>query len=163
MKKTIYIGIGELQASKEVDVVLKTMALGSCVGVVFLDPKQKAIGLAHIALPDSTMNKQRAEELPGYFADTAIPALLAAMGRLGCAPDGKGFIVKVMGGANVLDASNTFNIGKRNILAVKKILWANRMGAVAEDVGGEHSRTVEVHADSGRVVLSTPNKPDWEI
>jgi chemotaxis protein CheD len=163
MKKTIYIGIGELAVTADPEAMLKTMALGSCVGVIMLDPSKRTIGMVHIALPDSTMNKERAAQLPGYFADSGIPALLKEMAKLGCAPDGKGFIVKLAGGANVLDPANTFNIGKRNILAIKKILWGFRMGAVGEDVGGEISRTVEVHADSGKVVLSSPNKPDWEV
>ena len=62
-----------------------------------------------------------------------------------------------------MDPNNTFSIGKRNILAIKKILWKFGMGAVAEDVGGGISRTVSVDVDGGRVTISSPARESWEI
>jgi chemotaxis protein CheD len=64
---------------------------------------------------------------------------------------------------NVADPNGTFNIGKRNALAAKKVLWQFGLGAVAEDVGGSHSRTVTLYHDTGRIVLSCPGRPDWEL
>jgi chemotaxis protein CheD len=37
------------------------------------------------------------------------------------------------------------------------------MGPKAEDIGGNRSRSVSVHVDTGRVVLSSPGAADWEI
>ena len=161
--KAIMIGIGGLDASKETASSVKTMALGSCVSVVLLDRKTHVVGMAHVALPESKIDEQKAKELPGYFADTAVPALIKRMAELGSPPDGKGLIVKLAGGANVMDTSNTFNIGKRNVLALKKTLWKFGLGAVAEDVGGEISRTVEVLVDTGMLRISTPNCETREI
>ena len=73
------------------------------------------------------------------------------------------WIVKLVGGANVADPNNTFNIGKRNVLAIKKILWQCRMGAVAEDVGKNYGRSVAVAVDTGRVVVTSPGRGDWQI
>lgn len=158
---TIFIGVGEIGVARQPGEVLKTMALGSCVAVVLLDKATRIIGMDHVALPESSISPERARERPGYFADTGIPALLAAMAKAGARRES--IVVKLMGGAAVLDPNNTFNIGKRNALAIKKILWSQRMGAVAEDLGGTISRTVAVDVDKGRVVLSSPGKPDWEI
>jgi chemotaxis protein CheD len=158
---TIFVGVGEIGVARQPGEVLKTMALGSCVAVVLLDKATRIIGMDHVALPESSISPERARERPGYFADTGIPALLAAMAKVGARRES--IIVKLMGGAAVLDPNNTFNIGKRNALAIKKILWSQRMGAVAEDLGGTISRTVAVDVDKGRVVLSSPGKPDWEI
>jgi len=72
-------------------------------------------------------------------------------------------IVKMTGGANVMDKNNTFNIGKRNALALKKALWQKRMGAVAEDVGGTISRTVTINVDDGKVVITTPGREPVNI
>ena len=119
--------------------------------------------MAHIALPDSTINKVKATEKPGYFADTAIPELLAQMAKLGCDKRGKGIIVKLCGGANVMDTNDTFQIGKRNALAIKKILWSFGMGAVAEDLGKNYSRTVSVSVGAGQVTLNSPGKPNWQL
>ena len=158
---TIFVGVGGIGVARAPGEVLKTMALGSCVAVVLLDPQTHAVGTDHVALPDSSISADRARERPGYFADTGIPALLEAMSRIGARRDA--LIVKLVGGAAVLDPNSTFNIGKRNALAIKKILWGRQMGAVAEEMGGTISRTVTVDVDKGRVVISSPGKPDWEI
>jgi len=158
----IYVGIGEYAVSKNPEHSIKTMALGSCVGVMVIDKKNGGVGLLHIALPDSSINKKRAENKPGSFADTGIPALLKAMRRVGY--DGKSrLIVKLAGGASIMDPNNTFNIGKRNILAVKKILWAYRLGAIAEDLAGSISRTVSLEVATGKVVISSPGRGQWEL
>lgn len=159
----VMVGVGDYGVSKTKGDAVKTMALGSCVAVVLLHPGTRSVGMVHVALPDSNINPDRARERPGYFADTGIPALLSAMVKLGCDKNGKKFIVKLAGGARVMDPKGTFNIGKRNILSVKKILWKYGMGAVAEDVGGNVSRTVTVQVDTGKVILSSAGRGDWEI
>ncbi len=159
----IILGVGDYGASNNPGDEVKTFALGSCVSVIFLDPKTRTVGMAHVALPDSTINKNKAADKPGYFADTAIPALLADMAQFGCDKRGKGLIVKLCGGANVMDTNDTFQIGKRNALTIKKILWSYGMGAVAEDLGGNFSRTVAVSVSAGQVTISSPGKPSWQI
>jgi len=121
------------------------------------------VGMDHVALPDSASSPERARQKPGHFADTGVPALLEMMKRLGTNGNHQRLIVKLVGGANVMDPNNTFNIGKRNVLAIKKILWQLGMGAVAEDIGGQISRSVVVDVDQGRVVISSPGKESWEI
>ena len=160
---SIILGIGDLGASKEQGEVIKTFALGSCVAVILLDPGRRAVGMLHCALPEAKINPAKAKERPGYFADTGIPALMREMAKLGCQPSGRGFIVKLAGGAKVMDPNDTFNIGKRNILAAKKALWALGLGAVAEDLGGNFSRTVTISVATGEVTLSSPGRPNWKL
>ncbi|MBW2096524.1 MAG: chemotaxis protein CheD [Deltaproteobacteria bacterium] len=157
------LGVGGLGAANTPGTVIRTHALGSCVAVLLLDPKTRSVGMDHIALPDSKINDRKAQETPGYFADTGIPALLREMSRLGCNGNGKGMIVKLVGGAKIMDPNNTFNIGKRNVLAIKKVLWAHGMGVVAEDVGGNISRTVSLDVNTGRVVISSAGRNNWSI
>ena len=160
--KIVYVGVGEYAASKDGDEIVKTLALGSCVAVIILDPQNRAVGLLHIALPDSEINKKRANERPGMFADTGIDRMLEEMKK--CGFNGKGRLtVKLAGGASIMDPNNTFNIGKRNILAVRKCLWKYRLGAIAEDVGGSISRSVAVDVKTGRVTISSPGRGEWEL
>lgn len=159
----IVLGVGDYGASNTPGDDVKTFALGSCVSVILLDPKTRTVGMAHVALPDSSINKAKATEKPGYFADTAIPALLTHMAKFGCDPRGKGMVVKLCGGANVMDTNDTFQIGKRNALAIKKILWSFGMGAVSEDLGKNYSRTVSISVSAGQVMLSSPGKPNWQL
>ena len=157
------LGIGDIGVSVTPGGVIRTMALGSCVAVLMLDRKTQCIGMGHIALPDSSVSPDRAKQLPGYFVDTGIPALIQLIEQTVGSISSKDLIVKLTGGANIADPNNTFNIGKRNVLAIKKILWGLGLGAVAEDVGGFHSRTVTLIRDNGKVILSSPGRPDWEL
>lgn len=160
----ILLGIGELGATVVQGGAVRTLALGSCVAVIILDRGTRCVGMDHIALPDSSVAPDRARQLPGYFADTGLPLLFKQMERVaGSLSSPSNLIVKICGGANVADPSNTFNIGKRNALAVKKILWQSGLAPVAEDVGGSFSRTVTVMRDNGKVILTSPGRPDWEI
>lgn len=163
MTTCIHIGVGELNTTKKEQTSLKTMALGSCIAVVMLDPVQKAIGMAHVALPDSSIERVKALSQPGYFADTAIPALMMQMAGLGCDPRGQGFLIKLIGGANIMDTAGIFNIGKRNLLSCRKLLWQLKLPVLAEDTGGEISRTVEVDRETGKIFISCPSKGKWEL
>lgn len=158
----LILGVGDYGAINKQGDVIKTFALGSCVAVILLDPKTKTIGMAHVALPDSKISPERVKERPGYFADTGIPVLIERMKSLGVGK-ARGLIVKLAGGACVMDPNSTFNIGKRNILAIRKCLWKYGMGAVAEDVGGNISRTVSVSVDTGKVVIASLGKDNWSI
>ncbi len=156
----IYVGVGEYAVSKTPGDTIKTMALGSCVGVIFLMPKIRAVGLLHVALPDSSINHKRASEKPGMFADTGIPAIIKQIQKMG--NNGK-IIMKLAGGAAIMDPNNTFNIGKRNILAVRKILWQYKLGAQTEDLGDSISRTVSIEVNTGKVYLSSPGRGEWQL
>ena len=122
----IYIGVGEIATSKNSDHVLVT-SLGSCVAVIMLAPGIRSAGLVHVALPSSRINVKQSLDKPGYYADTGIPRLLAEMDKLHGGKRGR-LLVKLVGGANIMDPNGTFDIGKRNVLAIKKILWENRLG-----------------------------------
>lgn len=161
MSKLI-IGIGEAAASKNSEDEIKTFALGSCVAVVMLDPKTRIAGMIHIALPESKIDLEKSKILPGYFADTGIPYLLKLMRDQGSTPH-TGYITKIAGGANVMDTNDHFQIGKRNVTAIKKLLWDQNLPVLAEDVGGNSSRTISVELKTGKVILSSADGKEWRI
>jgi len=149
----IYVGVGEIAVSRNPDNVLVT-SLGSCVAVIMLAPGISGAGMAHVALPSSKINVEQSRIKPGYYADTGIPRLLAAMDKLHGGKRGR-LLVKLVGGANIMDPNSTFDIGKRNVLAIKKILWENRLGVLVEDIGADISRNVRVNVDTGKVIVKT--------
>ena len=159
----IILGIGEYGATNTRGDRLRTIALGSCIAVIILDAKTKTAGMVHVVLPFSKTNPEKASSKPGYFADTGIHALLKNMSALGCSENGRGRIVKLVGGAQIMDPNNTFNIGKRNLLAIKKVLWKYRLGAIVEDVGGTISRSVTIDMNTGKITVTTPGRDDLEI
>ena len=64
---------------------------------------------------------------------------------------------------NLFNPNGIFNIGKRNYLAMRKILWKNNVPVAAEHVGGEINRTVRLEMDTGRVVLKVGSDGEIEI
>ncbi len=155
-----YLGIGDYGVSNTPGEVLRTMGLGSCIGVVLLAPHVHAVGLAHIALPSSKTNPRRAKSKPGAYADTAIPALLKVMKEIGVSSASQ-IVAKLAGGATVVDPNNVFNIGNRNQVMVKRVLDYYRIKVVATELGGDLSRNVSVYVDSGKVELSSAGRGKW--
>lgn len=158
----IILGVGDLAASNSSGTVLKTFALGSCVAVILMDATTRTIGMAHVALPESSINREKSERLPGYFADSGIQELVNQMKLNGVSNLGK-IVVKLAGGAQIMDPNNTFNIGRRNALAVKQHLAEYGLGLLVEDLGDNYSRTVTAYIDSGVIQLSSPGRPDWYL
>jgi len=148
---SIVVGIGECAVSDDPDAVLVTYALGSCIAVVIFDPVLKVGGLLHYMLPDSALDQEKARRRPFMFADTGIPLLFQQAYQLGAMRSR--IEVAVLGGAQVMDTSETFNIGKRNHLALRKIFWKAGILVRNEDVGGTQSRTVRLEMTSGRIVV----------
>ena len=157
--KQIRVGIGEYDISRDEKSVIMTYSLGSCVAVVVYDKMRRTAGMMHIALPDSSINTGKAKQLPGYFVDTGLPLLLKEMNWISGA---KHLWIKLVGGASIMDDNHHFEIGKRNLLAIKKYLWHNRLGISGEEVGGSISRTVCVSVDSGEVLISSKGKK-WTL
>ncbi|MDR1728571.1 MAG: chemotaxis protein CheD [Acidobacteriota bacterium] len=159
----LVLGVGDFGVSRDAASSIKTYALGSCVAVIMHCPALPAAGMIHIALPDSAVNPERALEKPGFFADTGLPRLFQAMSGIGFRAKGLGVSVKLAGGAVIMDKNDVFNIGKRNVQAVRSILWAQGLSIASEDVGGTISRTVSIDVGSGEVLIYSAGKGHWRL
>ena len=157
----IIIGISDLKVSNNADDVLVTYALGSCIGVVVYDPVVKVGGLLHYMLPDSTLDPEKAKEKPAMFADTGIPLLFKSCYKLGS--EKKRMIIKVVGGASILDDTNYFRIGQKNIMALRKIFWKNNVLIDKEDTGKSCNRTVRLNVGSGQVIVKASGEGIREL
>jgi chemotaxis protein CheD len=135
--------------------------LGSCIAVAIHDPVASVAGLLHFMLPESSLNPEKASHYPYMFADTGIPLLFQAAYGLGA--EKRRLIVRVAGGAQLMDEDGVFNIGKRNHLATRKILWKAGMMVHAEEVGGMIARNVRLEVASGRFWVHGPGMEDREI
>lgn len=145
------VGISDLKVSNNVNDNLITYALGSCIGVVVYDPQVRVGGLLHFMLPDSNLDLEKAREIPAMFADTGIPLLFKSCYRFGA--EKRRMVVKVAGGASILDDTSYFRIGKKNITALRKIFWKNNVLIEKEDTGLNHNRTVRLSIASGKVII----------
>jgi len=157
----IVVGISDLKVSANANDILVTYALGSCVGVTVYDPVAKVGGLLHFMLPESSLDIRKAGENPAMFADTGIPLLFKSCYELGAKK--KRMIVKVAGGASILDDANFFRIGQKNITAMKKLFWKNSVLIEGEDTGSNCNRTFSIHISTGKVFVRTAHNGTREL
>jgi len=162
-KKQTILGIGELYAGRSTGEIIKTFALGSCIAVVIFDVVVGSAGMVHIALPDSHIRGSGSRKEPGHFADTAVPSLINALVRASGSANSKNWVVKLIGGASIMDTNSVFNIGGRNLIAIKAVLQSNRLRATAGDVGKNFSRTVEISVGDTKVRITSPGRPPWIV
>jgi chemotaxis protein CheD len=152
---TIKVGLGVLVATDEPGKGLSALGLGSCIGVAAYDPVAKVAGMVHVMLSDSTISS--APGPAGKYADTAIPALLDEMSRLGADPSR--LVVKIAGGAQMFaSGGGNLNIGMRNAVAVRAALAAAKLRVKAADTGGTSGRTLELWVDDGRTTVRIAGK-----
>lgn len=150
---TIVIGMGEMQVSKDPQVVLTCLGLGSCIGLAAYDPVAKAAGMVHIVLPDSS---GKAGVIPGKFADTALPVLIEEMEKLGA--EKRRMVVKIAGGAQmslIAGSASIFKTGERNLEATKIAAAKQGLRISSEDIGGHSGRTLRLYVESGKVSVTT--------
>lgn len=147
--KGLVVGISDCKVARNTEEVLVTYALGSCIAVAAYDPVAKVGGLLHYMLPEATLDPAKAQQNPFMFADTGIPALVDMLKASG--GESRRMVVRLAGGAQVLDSQGVFQIGKRNYLAARRILWKAGILIAAEAVGGEVSRTTRMEVSTGRM------------
>lgn len=156
------LGMGAHEVTTDVSAELKIFALGSCIGLAMFCPSKKVFGLSHVALPNSKTDIEKSIKVPGYFADSAIKAMIKEFNDLGC-PKEKIF-AKFTGGAKTrVELGDYFAIGQKNSLAVKAGLIKNGIKILSEDTGGTTSRTCYVNAKDTMVYIHHPEKGNWEI
>lgn len=160
--KPLVVGVGDCKVTADPLSELVTYALGSCIAVVIWDPATRVGGLLHFMLPESSVDRQtQGREHPYRYADTGTPLLFRESYQQGA--NKRRLVVRLAGGAAVVDDNGLFNIGKRNYAALRKILWRAGVLIHAEDVGGSISRTVRLEVESGRMFVRTTGQPEKEL
>jgi len=159
---TLVVGVGDCRVTASPGTDLITYALGSCIAVVIWDPLARVGGMLHFMLPDSAVDRQSGgRDHPYRYADTGTPLLFREAYQQGA--EKKRLLVRLAGGAAVVDDNGVFSIGKRNYAALRKILWKAGVMIHGEDVGGSHSRTVRLDLESGRMTVRAPGGSDLEL
>jgi chemotaxis protein CheD len=157
----LIVGIGDLKVSNDPADVLVTHALGSCIAVLIYDPVAGVAGLLHFMLPESSLDCEKAVRLPCLFADTGIPLLLQSACQLGAAKSR--MLVVATGGAQMLDPAGTFNVGQRNLVAMRDLFGSAGIVIHKEEIGGTSSRTVSIDVVSGRIQIRLPGKTGHDL
>lgn len=145
------IGIAQMMISDNPEDVLVAANLGSCLGIAVYDRVNKWGGILHCLLPLSKSDPDKAAKNPCMYVDTGFSQLMEILLRRGTQK--KDLLIVVVGGANINDENNVFEIGKKNLTVLKKLLWKNNLLLHAENCGESHSRTLALHIDTGKTYL----------
>lgn len=150
----ITVGISDFAVSKSPDVIV-TYALGSCVGICLYDKSSSIGGLAHIMLPNSREAPQIQDNMK-KFADTGIHMLLKDLEKVGI--NRNNITAKIVGGAQMFAGVSSFNIGERNVKAVKQVLDYFNIRILAEQTGDKIGRTVFFDVKTGNVDVKSATR-----
>ena len=157
----VVVGVADCKIATVPGQMLVTYALGSCIAMAVYDPASAVGGLLHYMLPDSGIDPARRNENPYKFADTGIPMLLDGVARAGA--NRRRLVVRIAGGAQIMDPDCVFDIGRRNHQALRKILWKAGLLVQGEEVGGTISRSVRMEIGTGRLWLRLAGGAEQEM
>ena len=157
----IIVGVSDMKVSNDPSSDIITYSLGSCIGLVVFDPVVKVGGILHYMLPESSLDREKAERNPYMFADSGIPLLFKESYKYNAVK--KRMKISVFGGSQILDQKGFFNIGKRNYMALKKLLFKNNVLINYEDVGGNVNRTVRLEIKTGDIFVKTSGSNEVKI
>ncbi len=147
-RKIIRIHIGEYYASRQTRVVYTL--LGSCVAVCLHDPIRRVGGMNHILMPGKAdLNNFDASARYGINAmELLINRIMNLGGRR------ENLRAKVFGGARTLSTIPFENsMGPKNEAFAVEFLERESIPIVGKDMGGNRSRRIYFHTDSGDVYL----------
>jgi chemotaxis protein CheD len=141
---SVYLHAGEIFASPT-GCTIATI-VGSCVAVCLFDPARRIGGANHYLLSESFGTSQTSPR----FGSVAIPELVLRMLALGGRKSD--LVAKIFGGASTTGVAGVSgSLGSKNVQIAKRILSAERIPIVAEDVGGERGRKIVFHTAEGHV------------
>lgn len=152
-RQVLQVGMAQYAVGQAGD-VLRTLGLGSCIGICLYDPLLHLGGLVHIMLPEMALYQDKTTE--AKYADTGVRLLIKEMERIGAS--GARLRAKLAGGAQMFafsGQSEVMRIGERNIVATHKALQELRIQVVAEHTGGSFGRTIEFFCDGGALEVRT--------
>jgi chemotaxis protein CheD len=144
---------------------LVTTVLGSCVAVTMCDPRKGLGAICHAFLPNSvTFDSHGREPQLCRFVDTALDSMYASLLKLAVRPED--LVVKVFGGASGLmggvQRTSLYDIGSRNIMAVRLWLMNHGLPIFKSQVGGNNGRKLHFLTHTGDVWLKQLNSSGRE-
>jgi len=148
------VNFSEMKISSNPLETLVAFSIGSGIGMTVHDPVGGVGGILSFILPDSTnANGTDPAKAPFMFADTGISAFLKALFERGA--KAANLKVVIAGGAHIMDQTGVFNIGQKNLEALKISLGDYDVKIHHEAIGGTQTRTICLEIGSGASIIKT--------
>ena len=103
-------------------------------------------------LPLSTIDPEKADRNPFMFVDTGFPKTAHRVLQDRCTEAKTG---DKGSRRSQLKQESLFQIGKRNLIILRKLLWKNGLLVKSYDVGGSNSRTMSLEIGTGKVTIKS--------
>lgn len=158
MEEIIDVNTGEVKVGSK-KVVLRSVAIGSCIVIAAYDFKKRTGAMAHIMLPGHAPKK--VSEKAKYAAD-AIDEMISQMTRTGTNKDD--IEVCLVGAGNVLKKKDD-TICKDNIKSTTQFLGEKHIPIRATVLGGTKRKGVFLDVESGSISYTEGDgkeKPLWK-
>ena len=141
--------------------------LGSCLSIVFYNPRKQISAVCHAQLPSENSKLSCANSCPEpcgmdekedfKYVTCSFKHMLKSFYEMGI--KNHEINVGLYGGAHMLNLNASFpRVGDKNISMAKKLLRNNNMIIHKEDLGGNQSRTITHFSDTGITLLRIPEK-----
>jgi chemotaxis protein CheD len=154
MQRTEQVELGEIKVSNKAAVYI-IPTLGTGVAVTIYDTTNKVGGIAHIVLPESSLDGVYNENLPGKYANLAIPKLLDEFNAAG--GQKRSSMVRIVGGAQLFNfgggGGNVLNIGARNATAIRAAMSKQGYAIEKADTGGNKGRALRFVLSTGQLYI----------
>lgn len=154
-EEIIDVNTGEIKVSSK-PVILRALALGSCVAVVAYDKINKIGGLAHVMLPGKSPNKEKIEKTK--YAENAIDTLLTSMQNLGSNRADIG--ISLVGGANMFGEDSIPKEVVYSILGYLKTIGIEPKNKI---IGGKNYRTASLDIASGKIFYTESDNMSGQL
>ena len=156
------VNFSEMKISSNPVETLVAFSIGSGIGMTIHDPVVGVGGVLNFILPDSTKaNGTNPAKSPFMFADTGITAFLKALFEQGVTVEN--LKVVIAGGAHIIDQIGVFNIGQKNLEALKNSLADYDVKIHHEAIGGTQSRAISLEIGSGRSIIKTYGEGEEKV
>ena len=144
MKKIVDVNTGGIEVSSD-GVILRSIAIGSCIAIAAYDVKKRTGAMAHVMLPGRAPEK---ETQPARYAANAIDEIIDLMTRAGAGScDIEACLV---GAGNVLEKEDD-TVCKANVKSVMQLLEEKNITVRATVLGGTERKGVFMDIEDGKV------------
>lgn len=127
--------------------LLKIDRIGAGIGIVFFSKAHRVAAGAHML---RGLSPGGSAENAGYYADTAVPALLKGFADRGVS---KPFSIALAGAASMLNSPEDDSAGSKLLTVVKQVLAGEGLTIKLEETGGIFLRTILLNVDAGKIKI----------
>jgi len=154
MRVIVDVNTGEVKATNE-EVILRAIAIGSCVVAAAYDFRAKTAAMAHIMLPGKAPESKSFEK--AKYASDAIDEMLHEMSLKGSRTED--IEICLVGGGNVLKKDDD-TVCRDNINSTSRILREKNIPVRATALGGTKRKGVFLNVRNGCISYTEGNKEE---